>query len=250
VRGGGLNAFAFGIQRADLNVAVAMTQQFGTTRTLSSPRLTAINNQQAVLTFATNKVFFNCTAQAGTVIANTGTTGSSATQPTVSCTQQTVPVGVIMSIVPSINLNTQEVTLNVRPTLTRQVDTVQNPGNLLAAATVDTSKLPAGTTINADVPIIEVRELDSVMKIKSGGVMVIGGLMEDSTRNTQTGIPGAGEIPIFGNLFKARSDDSAKHELVIFIKATILNTDGSAQEADKLIYDKFMKDPRPLYNKK
>lgn len=240
----GLGAFAFGLQNGDLNAVIALTQQFGTTRTLSSPRLSAINNQQAVLTFARNQIFFNCTAQQGAVIANTGTTGSTATQPTVSCAQSTVPLGIIMTILPSINLNTQEITLNVRPTLTRQVATVQNPGNVLAAAVVD---LPTGVSINSDVPVIEVRELDSVMKVKSGGVMVIGGLMEDSTRNTDTGVPGAQEIPILGNLFKSRGEDSLKRELIIFIKATIVNTDGSAAPADKVIYKKYTTDPRPIF---
>ncbi len=244
MKAGGLGSFTFGLQNGDLNAAIALTQQFGTTRTLSSPRLSAINNQQAVLTFARNQIFFNCTAQQGTVIANTGTSGSTATQPTVSCTQSTVPIGIIMTILPSINLNTQEITLNVRPTLTRQVATVQNPGNVLAAAVVD---LPTGVTINSDVPVIEVRELDSVMKVKSGGVMVIGGLMEDSTRNQSTGVPGAQEIPIFGNLFKSRNEDSLKRELIIFIKATIINTDGSAAPADKVIYKKYTTDPRPIF---
>ena len=242
----GVGAFSFGIQNKDLNAVVSLTQQFGTTRTLSSPRLSAINNQQAVLTFAKNEVFFNCSAQAGAVVANTGTPGTQASQPTVSCTQQTVPIGIIMSILPSINLTTQEVTLNVRPTLTRQVGTVPNPGNLLAAAVV---QLPSTVDVSSPVPVIEVRELDSVMKIKSGGVMVIGGLMEDNTNNTDTGVPGASEIPILGNLFKSRSEDSQKHELIIFIKATILNTDGSAHETDKLIYDKYTTDPRPLFPK-
>lgn len=241
--GGVAGAFTFGIQNSTLDAVVSMTNRFGTTRTLSSPRLSAINNQQAVLTFARNEVFFNCTAQQGAVIANTGTSGSTATQPTVNCQQSTVPIGIIMSILPSINLATQEVTLNVRPTLTRQVKTVQNPGNVLAAAVVS---LPSGITINSDVPVIEVRELDSVMKVKSGGVMVIGGLMEDATRNEDTGVPGLGEVPFLGNLFKTRSEDSLKRELIIFIKATIVGSDGSTHDTDKLIYKKYMKDPRPI----
>lgn len=241
-----VGAFTLGVETGDLDAVAALTQRFGTTRTLSSPRLSAINNQQAVLTFARNEIFFNCTAQAGTVVANTGTTGSTATQPTVTCEQQTVPIGIIMSILPSINLATQEVTLNVRPTLTRQVKTVQNPGNVLAAAVV---ALPPGTTINSDVPVIEVRELDSVMKVKSGGVMIIGGLMEDATRNEVTGVPGLNEVPFLGNLFKSRGEDSLKRELIIFIKATIVNPDGSAAPIDRAIYNKYTTDPRPLFPK-
>ena len=85
------------------------------------------------------------------------------------------------------------------------------------------------------------------MKIKSGGVMVIGGLMEDISRNNTAGVPGAQEIPILGNLFKSRSEDMSKRELIIFIKATIMNTDGNAQAVDKAIYEKYVTDPRPLF---
>ena len=93
------------------------------------------------------------------------------------------------------------------------------------------------------VPVIEVRELDSITKVKSGGVMVIGGLMQDSTRNTVEGVPGMQEIPLFGNFFKSRAEDSTKTELVIFIKATIVNPDGSSGA----VYEKFVTDPRPLF---
>ncbi len=241
--GGG--AFKLGVKDGDLDFAISLTERFGTTRTLSSPRLSAINNQQAVLTFARNEIYFTCEAQAGQVIANTGTSGSSATQPTVTCKQNIVPIGIIMSILPSINLNTQEVTLNVRPTLTRKVGDAENPSTLLASKVVSGSGTPV--ELSATVPIIEVRELDSIMKVKSGGVMVIGGLMEDSTRNEVRGIPGAQEVPFLGNLFKGRSEDSLKRELIIFIKATIVNSDGSAHVVDKLIYDKYTTDPRPLF---
>ena len=122
-------AFTFGFHHRDLDAVVALTEKFGTTRTLSSPRLSAINNQQAVLTFAQNQIYFNCSATAGTVVPNTLTSGSTAAQPTISCQQSTVPIGIIMSILPSINTTTQEVTLSVRPTLTRQVGSIDNPAN-------------------------------------------------------------------------------------------------------------------------
>jgi type II secretory pathway component GspD/PulD (secretin) len=94
---------------------------------------------------------------------------------------------------------------------------------------------------------VEVRELDSVMKVASGGIMVIGGLMEDVTRNSSEAVPGLGEMPIVGNLFKSRSEDSSKRELIIFIKATIVNPDGSADRIDRKVYNKFVTDPRPLF---
>jgi MSHA biogenesis protein MshL len=245
-------ALTFGVDGGDLGAVLALTQVYGTTRTLSSPRLSAINNQQAVLTFAQNYVYFNCTFTPATTTAAVGTgTTNSGTEATLNCDQQTVPIGIIMTILPSINLDTQEVTLSVRPTLTRVAGTETNPQTSFLR-----SRLPATTTgdptqiiPNITVPVIESREIDSITKIKSGGVMVIGGLMQDESRNQEQGVPGVSELPIFGNLFKSRSEDSTKRELIIFIKATIVNSDGSSHATDKKVYEKFVTDPRPLYGK-
>ncbi len=246
------NPFTATLKSGDLDAVIQATQHFGTTHTLSSPRLSAINNQQAVLTFATNVVFFECTYTApSTTSSSTGSTSSgnttSTNAPTYNCTHNSVPIGIILNILPSINLDTQEVTLNVRPTLTRQTgDAISPEGAFLRAqgTTAASASIPDTT-----VPIVQVREIDSITKVKSGGVMVIGGLMEDSSNNTETGVPGASEIPFFGNLFKSRSEDSKKTELIIFIKASIVNSDGSTHEIDRAVYDKYTTDPRPLFPK-
>ncbi len=233
-------AFTLGLDGLGLDTVITMAQQYGTTRTLSSPRLSAINNQQAVLTFAQNRVFFNCTIEEGattTVIDGQPTT----TAPSIDCPPSSVPIGIILTILPSINPDTQEVTLAVRPTLTRQVDTVQNPGVLIAAASY-------GVDVPADVPIIEVREIDSIMKVKSGGVMIIGGLMEDSNTTSSAGVPGAMDIPLLGNFFKSRNEVTNKRELIILIKATIVNSDGNSHPVDRGLYKKFTTDPRPAFN--
>lgn len=240
-------AVTFGLERGDLGAVLAMTQTYGTTRTLSSPRLSAINNQSAVLTFAKNQVYFDCKYNPAST-STTATSTTSSSDASLTCDQKTIPIGIIMTILPSINLDTQEVTLNVRPTLTRQVDTAKSPvtGFLKSIAKTQAA---ADQIPDITVPVIESREIDSITKVKSGGVMVIGGLMEDIARNTETGAPGLGDIPIFGNLFKGRSEDTSKRELIIFIKASIVNSDGSAHKVDKAVYEKYVTDPRPLFPK-
>ena len=222
--------FDVGVLGYDLTGAVNLTKQFGSTRTLSSPRLHAINNQQAVLTFAENQNFFEITRDIETVT----TDGVSNTNQQTDVETITVPVGVLLSIIPSINLERSEITLNVRPTLS-QVLREDNPGLTLAAD---------GAQINR--PVVEVRELDSIMKLKSGQVMVIGGLLEDSSSNNDGGVPGLGDIPFLGNAFKSVEKVNSKTELVIFIKATIVDTTGSYHNADRHLYEKFGNDPRPL----
>ncbi|MFO0110587.1 MAG: type II secretion system protein GspD, partial [Alphaproteobacteria bacterium] len=220
-----------------LTDVVQLTQQFGTTRALASPRLHAINNQQAVLTFAQNRIFFEVQVTGGSSTSGGGT--NIQTDPSYTTTRSSIPIGIILSILPSINLNKGEVTLSVRPTLSRQVDFVQDPGTAIAAQ-------QAGIEISNEVPIVEVRELDSIMKLKSGGIMVIGGLMEQGAALQNNGIPMASDIPWVGNAFKSRQENIRNRELIIFIKATIINPAGSYQPADKSIYEKFTNDSRPL----
>ncbi len=210
----------------NLSTAVSLTEAFGTTRTLSSPRLHAINNQQAVLTFAENKVYF--TVQVEEAVAATSTTP--AVPRTITSTPNTVPIGVILALQPSINLDTKEITMHVRPTLSRITDEVQDPA----------------VTEPNEIPVVEVRELDSILKIKSGDVMVIGGLMKDDETNNDNGIPYAGRVPVLGNLFKSKVNTKKIIETVIFIKATIVPSGDSVEKVDQHFYNTFTKDPRPL----
>lgn len=223
----------------NLDAVVQLTERFGTSRTLSSPRLHAINNQQAVLTFAENRIFFEVDVQRedDQVVNDTTIPGTTS----IESTRRSVPIGIILNILPSINLDRNEVTLSVRPTLSRQVDTVQDPGSALL-----NNDLDADQQFINEVPVVEVRELDSVMKLKSGSVMVIGGLMEDVTRNDDEGVPFVSGVPWIGNAFKSTLKSTTKRELIIFIKASIIDSDGGYTPADKTIYEKFSDDPRPL----
>jgi type II secretory pathway component GspD/PulD (secretin) len=227
---------------ANINALLNLTEEFGTTRTLSSPRLHAINNQPAVLTFAENKVFFevqlsqqpNTFDSAGNIIQG---------QLSVTTARRSIPLGIIMTILPSVNLETNEVTLNVRPTLTRQVGEVVDPGSAFASEILIED---AQDRFVNTVPIVEVRELDSIMRLRSGQVMVIGGLMEQVGINRDTGVPFLSGVPFLGNAFKGVNKESANRELIIFIKASIVSSEGSVYEADKRVYQKFTDDPRPI----
>jgi MSHA biogenesis protein MshL len=225
----------------DLNLAVQLAQTFGITRTLSSPRLHALNNQQAVLSFAENVVYFTLTVTPPTT-TTTGGVSQGSTLPTISATPHTVPIGVIMSVQPSIDMENNEVTLSVRPSLSKVVGEVPDPSVAfnLAEAQLDPQAFAS------NIPEVQVRELDSVLKIKSGQVMVIGGLMTDETDDTDQGLPGAAAVPWIGNLFKGVNKTRNNTELVIFIRATIVGATGDADKTDKKVYEKYTTDPRPL----
>src|SRR5205814_246733 len=137
-----------------------------------------------------------------------------------------------------------EITLSVRPTLSRITDNVSDPAVAFLIAQAAAQNIPVNVT--NQVPVIEVRELDSILKLKSGQVMVIGGLMQDIATNNDKGIPVASSVPFVGNLFKGVDKKSDMQELVIFIRATIVDSAGDASSADKSVYQKFTKDPRPI----
>jgi general secretion pathway protein D len=223
--------------KSTLKAAVQMMESFGTSRTLSSPRLNALNNQQAVLTFAENKVYFTVE-----VSKETETTAGGATEETVlaDSTVNTVPIGIILTLQPSIDLDKEEITMNIRPTLSRITSFVDDPGVNLQVKQIDTS-----LNISSQIPVIEVRELDSMLKMRNGQIMVMGGLMEERTVNQDTGLPYVSRMPVLGSLFKGTSKTTEIVETVIFIKATIVN-EPMVHDADKKLYRHFTRDPRPL----
>jgi MSHA type pilus biogenesis protein MshL len=212
---------------------------FGTSRTLSSPRLTVLNNQPAVLKVARNEVYFTSTIETTPIIGSGG--GSPvAVQRTVNSTPNTVPVGFLMTVQPSINPDTQEVTLNLRPTVSFIVDRVEDPGIKIAAADANVPE------ITSSIPVVAVREMDSVLTVQSGSVAVMGGLMQDSTGNIESGAPFIDETPIIGNLGKSRSNDSTLSELVILLRATIVDEAPKPDLIDAELYHTYTQDRRTL----
>ncbi len=218
----------FGIQNTSIEATLDLVQEFGVTRTLSSPRLHAMNNQYAVLTFAENFVYFELDVEE----EETEDSGGDPIRTlTVTSEIRTIPVGVLLALQPSIDLARDEIVMNVRPTLSRITNFVTDPGVSLIAA-------QNNVNISSEIPVVEIRELDSVLRLKSGEVMVIGGLMEERSVNEDTGVPGVADVPVVGNAFKKVLKDTDTVETVIFIKATIIPGEGVSVE-DEMFFKKF-----------
>lgn len=221
----------------NLSGAVGLTERFGSARTLSSPRINAINNQPAVLTFAENKVYFDIDVERE---RDTSTTVNNEIF-TVDSEIKTVPIGIILTILPSVDSDSGEITLNVRPTLSRITGFVDDP------AIAFLSSQTAGVNIPQNrIPEVEVREIDSIMKLQSGDIMIMGGIMEQRNSNNDRGIPYVGRIPVIGNAFKSVNKSSETVEVVIFIKATVINSGEGINKFDRELYNKYTTDPRPL----
>lgn len=224
------NNFALNYVGNDLTAAVQAISRFGTVRALSSPRLTVLNNQSAVLNVAKNQVYFEIDIDVSTNEGDTTTT--------IDGDIRNVPEGLLINVQPSIDLEAKTVSMAVRPTLTRIVDFVEDPGVQYVAA-------DAGVDISSQVPVVNVQEMDSVISVPSGQAVVMGGLMQDRSETTETGVPILSEMPVFGAAFKRHADNVTKTELVVFLKATIIEG-AHADDTDKALYRKFSGDRRPL----
>lgn len=213
---GGLNGQLF---NGDLTAAISALQTFGITKTISSPRVHAINNQKADLKFVSKLVYFSLEKD------EEEDSNNNKTITTYTSTKQEEEIGVVLSIIPSINLDKNEITLKVLPELKVKVGEVPDPTN-------DLNK----------VPIIQNRSIETSLKVKSGNILVIGGLMSEDTTNTQSGVPFLSSIPWLGHLFKYNSNKKEIRETVIFIKATIIKQNGDIANYDKELYKKFGRD--------
>lgn len=214
----------------DLSSFVKALSRFGTIHALASPRLTVLNNQPATLNVAENKVYFE-------LDVNKTTTGSPpVTETSVKSTVHTVPEGVLINVLPSIDLAKNTISMQVRPTVTKITEYVPDPAVAFVA-------VPG---VSSQIPVVNVQEVDSVVKMGSGQMIVMGGLLQDGTNSSSEAVPVLGEVPIVGNLFRNQGDKVSKTELVVFLKATILNDAGeSVHQTDKDIYRVFGQDRRP-----
>jgi MSHA biogenesis protein MshL len=203
-------AFIVGYSRSDLNFSAALKllDSFGTVRVLSSPKISVLNNQAAIMRVTDDLVYF--TMQPGTTSISVSGGGTVQAPATFTTTPNVSPVGLIISVVPQIS-DSDAVLLDIRPTIRRQVGTVNDPNPALKQADV-----------TSPIPVIQTREMESVLRVQSGQIAVLGGLMQDSVKNTQDSIPGVDRIPGLGALFEQRRDTNAKSELVIFLRATVL----------------------------
>jgi general secretion pathway protein D len=210
------NAFILGYATAGLNfvAAIKLLESFGDVRVLSSPKISVLNNQTAVLKVVDNLVYF-------TVQASTSSAANAPAITTFTTTLQSVPVGFIMSVVPQISA-ADTVLLSLRPTISRKLTDVADPNPSLANPCGVGVANCATQPIASLIPVIQTREFESVLSVQSGQVAVLGGLMQDSSSRIEDTIPGVRGIPGLGQLLEQRKDVNQKTELVIFLRPVVI----------------------------
>lgn len=213
-----------------LDVALTLTllEQFGSVKVLSSPRLSVLNNQAALLKVVENKVYFTVKAD----LAAATVTGGQATK-AITTTPQSVSVGLVMMVMPQIS-DSDVVTLNVRPSITSIASYVPDPNPEIAA-------------IGNQIPEIRTREIESTLRVEDGQIAVLGGLMQEHANRNTARIPGLGMVPLLGELFTRRDNATHKSELVVFLRPVVIrNGDEYRPMREYLPDEKFFVPPQRM----
>jgi MSHA biogenesis protein MshL len=196
--------FGLAFQTSNFAALINFLESQGTVHVLSSPRIATVNNQKAVLKIGTDEFYV-------TGVSTTTNTSAAGNVVTPSVQLQPFFSGVVLDVTPQID-EKGHVLLHVHPSVS-QVTTI-NKG------------IDLGSMGNFNLPLAasSTSEMDSMVRGLDGHVVAIGGLMRQSSTADRSQLPGAGGLPVVGNLFKTRANVNQKRELVVLIKPTIVDS--------------------------
>jgi len=197
---GGLFGLAF--RTSSFAALLEFLETQGTVSVLSSPRIATLNNQKAVLKVGTDEFFVTN--------VSTSTTTGTATTTTPSVTLQPFFSGIALDVTPQIDEN-NNITLHIHPSVS---DVTTKSKVITLGGTSGTLTLPLASS--------SVSETDSIVRAQDGQVIAIGGLMRSASISDDSQIPGVGEIPVVGNLFRHTNRSFSKRELIILLKPTVV----------------------------
>lgn len=204
----------FTISDGNFNVAVSLLKTQGDVNTLSSPRVTATNNQKAVIKVGTDEYFVTN--------ASTTTTTSGNSAPIVTPNVELTPFfsGIALDVTPQID-EQGRVLLHIHPSV---IDT-EEQSKTINVGTTDPLVLPLAKS--------SIRESDTVVQANNGDIVVIGGLMKTDKQEIVSKVPLLGDIPWVGEAFTNRRESNRKVELVIMLKPTVVEKDTWQQELQR-----------------
>ena len=197
----------FKISGGNFNVAVNLLKTQGDVNTLSSPRVTATNNQKAVIKVGTDEYFV--TNASTTTVTSTGTA-----EPIVTPNVELTPFfsGIALDVTPQID-EEGRVLLHIHPSV---IDTEEQK-KIINVGTAKPLELPLAKS--------SIRESDTVVQANNGDIIVIGGLMKTDKQEIVSKVPLLGDIPWVGEAFTNRRESTKKVELVIMLKPTVVEKD-------------------------
>ncbi|WP_262967008.1 secretin N-terminal domain-containing protein [Methylobacter psychrophilus] len=205
-----LTANAGSFVAGDFTAIVTLLATQGKINVLSSPRISTLNNQQAIIKVGQDETFVN-----GISPGISGGINSGNVQPAPILAQYFS--GIALDVTPQINEG-GDISLHIHPSITK----VENHDITYAIDGIGSSSV-------VPTALITIRESDSIVKAKNSQVIVLGGLMQDTSDENKEGLFGFAKIPYLGNLFRSNTGNSRKTELVILLKATLISSDANWQ---------------------
>lgn len=205
--------FSLNFNTSDFTGVIQLLQRQGEVQVLSSPRISTVNNQKAVIKVGTDEFFVT------DVSTNTTTTTTTTnTSPEVSLTP--FFSGIALDVTPQIGDNNQ-VILHVHPSVTEVVERnkIIEVGN---------------STFDLPMAFSSIRETDSIIKAQSGQVVVIGGLLQNKKSKTDARVPWLSRIPLIGALFQQTQQSQTKSELVILLQPKVIEDNAWSNEIENI----------------
>ena len=199
-------AFTTQVQFGDFTAYVQLLATQGKTKILSSPRISTLNNQKAIIKVGKDEYFI-------TDISSNNNSSASTTTTTQDVTWTPFFSGIALDVTPQINDNDQ-VTLHIHPSIT-----------LVEAQ--EKNFIANGQENSVPMALNTMRESDSIVHARNGQIIIIGGLMQTIRQETKRGIPWLSELPYLGYLFRTNSGTGKKTELVILLKPTVITDEHS-----------------------
>ena len=181
--------------------AIELLKTQGSVQVLSSPRVSTLNNQKAVIKVGSDEFFVTAISSN----SNTNSSGNTTNTPNVTLTP--FFSGIALDVTPQISEQGQ-ITLHVHPSVTQVTDQQKE-------LTVFAQKFELPLAFSTS------RETDTIVRAKNGQVVVIGGLMQNKDDDRQAGAPGLADIPVLGYLFKQKRKATSKSELVILLRPIV-----------------------------
>jgi MSHA biogenesis protein MshL len=209
--------FSLNFDSSDFTGVIQMLQRQGEVQVLSSPRISPVNNQKAVIKVGTDEFFV-------TNISNSTTTTNTSTSSAPDISLTPFFSGIALDVTPQIGQN-NEVILHVHPSVTEVVERNK---------VIDIG----GSIYDLPLAYSSIRETDSIIRAASGQVVVIGGLLQNKKSNTEANVPWLSKIPILGYLFRQTERVDTKSELVILLQPKVIEPAGWNAEI-KNIQDTF-----------
>lgn len=206
-RGSGLFGLVFGTR--DFEGVLAFLQTQGTTQILSSPRVAALNNQRAVLKVGTDELFVTGVT-GGTITGGTSLSGAVTTLPTI--TLSSFFSGIALDVMPQVDQG-DTITLHVHPSISSVTEVVKL---IDLGGSIGSVRLP--------LPANSTNETDTVVRVTDGYIVAIGGLMQLTSQESRSGVPGAVKVPVLSSLLGNVQETGTKREIVVLIKPTIIRS--------------------------